>query len=409
MQEVNTSRDVAASVRRIVIALRALQSSSAGRFVVRVKGRPVVHTRMQSLFNVKFVSELDRSLYEMVMIHATAAEKLGPGGFNRTLELLLEKLDSGRNGINRGKNSALSENPRVADSGDLDAIVERYASAGGPRTTAMVKEAIRLAGFAGRIIVEKTSSSIPSVELIRGYGFDLQQLLPIDVSFVHPRVTCIDGYIESVSELHHLLEAAAAAKEPCVMFLRGMSEDVKHTLKVNYDRGSLRVVPVGVRYDLEGMNTLVDLSIVTGADLVSSLKGDLISNIKFEELPYVDQVTVFRGRVVVTNVKTHHRVNQHVAELRTRREKPEVVIDVGRLLDMRIKSLSPNHVVVRLPDDKDFVTNSQAIDYTLRAVRSIIEHGVTADSQLVVTEIASRVHAERCFRSLSSVGAYVSP
>jgi hypothetical protein len=402
VKEVYSSKEVAEAMHRITATLASIRSHDAGRFVVRVSGRPVIHTRMQSLFNLKFASVLDRTLYELLMTHATAAEKLGPGGFNRSLELLLEKLATGECGNHRPTIS-----PRVATVGDVASIVDRHASAGGLRVAAMVREALLLAGFGGRIIVEKTSSNVPSVELVRGYTFELQQLLPVDVSFVNPRVTCIDGYIESVSEVHHLLEAAASAKEPCIVFLRGASEDVKHTLKVNYDRGSLRVVPVGVRFDLEGMNTLVDLATVTGCDLVSSLKGDLISSIKFELLPYVDQVTVFRGRVVVTNPSTHRKVAEHVSQLRKRRAD-EKIDDVGRLLDMRIKSLSPNHVVIRLPDDKDFVTGSQAIDYALRAVRSAIDYGVTEEGQPVTTELASQVHVSRCLETLSSVGAYLA-
>lgn len=404
MQGAFDSVEVAGSVRRIASGLRSVVSTDAQRFVTAVDGRPTIHTRMQSLFNLKFRNELDRSFYEMVMMHAAAAEKLGPGGFNRCLELLLEKLDGHEGVVQPQKNG--HPLPRHAMTSDVTRTVSRYSLQGGELTSAILSRALQLAGFGGRIIVEKTTSIVPSVELIRGYTFELQQLLPVDVSFTRPRVGCIDGYVESVSEIHHFLEAASGAREPCVLFLRGLSEDVKHTLKVNYDRGSLRVIPLGAQFDLEGMNTLNDLSVVTGADLVSSLKGDLISSIKFEDLPVVDQVTVFRGRTVVTTSRTKDRVAGHVSELRKRRAEQEVD-DVARLLDKRIKSLSPNHVVIRLPDDRDFVVRSQAIDYALRAVKSIIDRGVTADGDPITTEMAARVHADRCFRSMSTVGAYL--
>lgn len=271
----------------------------------------------------------------------------------------------------------------------------------------MLQRALELAGHGGRVILEKTHSSTPSVELVRGYTFDLEAILPLDASFVRPRAFCIDGFVEEVSEIHHLLEAAAEAREPCVLFVRGISDDVKHTLKTNYDRGSLRVLPLGAKFDLEGMNTLVDLAIVTGADLVSSLKGDLISSIKFHEAPYVDQVTVFKGRCIVANAPTHANVAAHVANLRTRRQE-EKIEDKGWLLDKRIKSLSPNHVIIRLPGDKDFVTSSQAIDNALRAIKSAVDFGVTETGDLVATEMAARVHADRCVRTLLDLGACLS-
>jgi len=369
-----------------------------------VSDHPAIHTRLQSLFNVKFVSALDRAIYELILIHATSAERLGPGGFTRCIDLLLEKSVSTTSSSIHEKN--VMPCAMVPSSEDVTNIVTKYTTICEKRTAAMLNEAIRLAGFGGRIVIEKTSSSTPSVELIRGYTFDLTQILPLDVNFIKPRVVCIDGYIEDVAEIHHLLEGASEAKEPCMMFVRGMSDDVKHTLKVNYDRGSLRIIPIAVRFDLEGMNTLVDLAVTTGCDLVSSLKGDLISNIKFNELPYVEQCLAFHNRVVVTNTATHKAVNSHISQLRKRREE-ERVEDVGTLLDKRIKTLSPNHVVIRLPNDKDFVINSQAIDYALRAVRSMVDYGCIETGDLVTTEVAAMVHAKKCIETLRSLGAFL--
>lgn len=406
MKEVNLDRDIAASLRRVVTWLSSLDKRSVETVVARVRGKPVIHTQMQALFNARFSHPLDRTLYEMVMLHATAAEKLGPGGFTRCVTLLLEKLTS----LERSKPYVVSGAilPTVPTRLDLQRTIERHAGRGGAKLVAMLQQAVELTGFGGKIIIEKTSSTVPSVELVRGYTFDLKQLLPIDVSFVRPRIVCIDGYVESVSEVHHLLEGAAEAKEPCMLFLRGMADEVKHTLKVNYDRGSLRVVPISVQFDLEGMNTLADISVVSGCDLISSLKGDLISSVQFTALSKVDQCTAFRGRVVITNTVTHRAVNDHVSQLKKRREE-EHVDDVARLLDKRIRSLSPNHVILRLPDNKDFVTHSQAVDYSLRAVRSMIDHGVTSDGDPVATELAAQTYAQRCFVSLANLGAVIYP
>jgi hypothetical protein len=410
VQEVYTSSDVAESLKRIRSRVESLRDKPL--FLTTTPGKLVVHSRMQALFNLQFSNGLDKSIYEIIMAHALAAEKLGPGGFDRCIELLFEKLVGLVSGYPLERDTRKTKGngwavPRVAASQDLDRIVSTYVRRAGHRTSAMLKEALDLAGFAGRIVIEKTQAPMLSVELVRGYTFELQRLLAFNVSFTRPRVFCIDGYVESVAEVHHLLEAAAEAKEPCVVFVRGVSDDVKHTLKVNYDRGSLRMIPVGVKFDLEGMNTLVDLSVIAGCDLVSSLKGDLISSIKFHEAPYVEQVTVYDDHVIVVNSSTYQRVTSHVAELRKRRVD-EQIDDKGRLLDKRLKSLSPNHVVVRLPDDKDFVNVSQAIDYALRATKSMVDYGVTADGGLVATELAAYVHAERCYTTLVGLGCLVT-
>lgn len=400
IMEVYTSEDIERGLRHVNASIQDLVQRDARCIITRVHGKPVIHSSMQVIFNLKHPNLVERKIHELVMTHAMAAEKLGPGGFRRLLELLPNYIS----GQCEGTNQVIPYHPSRQD---LDRVVAQYSTLGKSKIVAMIHQALHLGGFGGCIIVEKTSSLVPSVELVRGYTFDLQQILPIDFSFIKPRVVCIDGHVEEVAELHHLLESAASAREPCVLFIRGVSEDVKHTLKVNYDRGSLRVVPVGVRFDFEGMNTLVDIAMVTGGDLVSSLKGDLISNIKFEEIPCVEQVTMFHGKVVIIVPRARKAIVDHVAHLRQRRAE-ELIDDKASLLDKRIRSLSPNHVVIRLPDDKDFVINSQAIDYTLRAVRSAIEHGIDNDGNLVATELAARYHAQQCVRSLLTLGCVLS-
>ena len=90
----------------------------------------------------------------------------------------------------------------------------------------------------------------------------------------------------------------------------------------------------------------------------------------------------------------------------------EKVDDVAHLFDVRIKALSPNHVVIRLSDDKDFVTAAQSIDYALRAVKSLVDHGsiiVGGKQTLTTTAIAAEVHSSRCYATLASLGAMITP
>lgn len=390
--EVSFHSEIDASLRHVQDFLDRLGDENVKQVFTDSKEH-FVQTYMQVLFRLKFPRHLQKTLYEILLTHAAATEKLGPGGFRRFFELMKDSSVS----ISEIGSAFL---PSLES---LTKIVDLHTNLGDRTTSEMVKQAIRLAGFGGKIIVEKTQAIIPSVELVCGYTFDLTSALLIDCNFLRPRVVCIDGYIENVSELHHLLEASAASKEPCVLFVRGMSDDVKHTLKVNYDRGSLRVVPMIVKFDLEGMNTLVDLAVVSGSDLISSLKGDLISSIDYASLKRVDQITVFRGRTVVTATTTKKSVLTHVTNLRNRRNDQKIE-DVGSLLDKRIKSLSPNHVVIRVPDDNAFVKRSQAIDYALRALKSAIEFGVDGNNALVATELAARHHAKRCKATLDSIG-----
>ena len=105
----------------------------------------------------------------------------------------------------------------------------------------------------------------------------MKKLLKDDNLFLRDaRIACIDGYVESVSELHLLLEELSEAKVPCFLFVRGMSEDVLHTIKTNNDRKTLMVFPYIVPFDLDSVNTIVDIAVSAGTDVLSNLKSDKI-------------------------------------------------------------------------------------------------------------------------------------
>lgn len=411
MDHVYLKPDIDRAIADVAARLHDIVRNVTDRVLVATRSSVLVHTRLQALFNLRFSDPTRRAVHEVIMTHAHAAERLGPGAFDICVERLLEKLSGQRMGFNHviddvTTSDILGAGTIPASWDDVRWLLEEHLTGLEPAVKQMLLQALSLAGFAGRIIVEK-SRSVPSVELVRGYTFEHLPVWPLSTRYESPRVVCIDGYVESVSELHHLLEAAAVTKDQVVVFLRGMSDDVKHTLKVNNDRGSLCVVPIVVQFDLQGINSLNDVSIACGANLVSSTKGDLISSIDLLSAPRVGSIMVHGDKVVITNVASARAVTAHVGELRRRRED-EQLADVGRLLDLRIRSLSPNHVIVRFVDDSSFVRSAQAVDYALRAVRSLVDHGmVPGRRSLVSTVLAAETYSSRCVLSLMSMGAQV--
>lgn len=413
MHQVYHRDDVEGALYRVAAHIGQLRENVKDRVLVARPDGLVVHTRLQVIFGLRFDDPIEQSIHEIVVTHAHAAEVLGPGGFDLCIERLLEKIGR-RNGCStpdptRTTVSDIVGAGAAAPGGsDLAWVLGEHMAGSDVRTRSMLQRALHLAGFAGRIIVERARSK-PSVELVRGYTFDLTPGWPLSAKFERPRVVCIDGFVEAVSELHHLLEEAAESREPLLLFVRGLSDDVKNTLKVNYDRGSLRVVPIIAKFDIEGINVLNDVAAASGADLVSSNKGDLISSVRLVGAPRLDEAIVHFNKVVVTSTASRRAVEAHVAFLRKKRRE-EKVDDVAKLFDARIKSLSPNHVVVRLPDDKDYVVAAQSIDYALRAVRSLVDHGtveVGGKKLLTATAIAAEVHSARCFDTLVALGAVV--
>jgi len=213
-------------------------------------------------------------------------------------------------------------------------------------------------------VIERTGfNTIVSVESWEGWNskidvwssFDFEAYLPEAFQLMtkiqrwntdESDVLTIDGIIETVGEIHHLLERYSTNKKKLCIIARGFSEEVIATLATNFLRKTLVCVPVIIPSNLNTINSLKDISIVAGADMISSLKGDLISNIKQEQIARVQYLDIDSRKILIKNSNQILKVHNHIQELR--RKMDEESEDVKKLLEKRILSLSPQSASISI-------------------------------------------------------------
>jgi len=364
------------------------------------KNKILFKTDIQTCINYKFNDELESSIKKILIEHAYKAEKISPGGFSKTISFsnLIFKNQ------NTTENVESVFHPKIDDLKDLIHLFCKDEN-----ISSLCFEAIKLAGYGGKISIEKSLNSSKSIELIDGYTFkhDPIGLQPIKVK--KPRVICIDGYIESVSEINLFFEGAVQLKHPVILISRGMHDDVLNTIKINRDRGSMVIYPVKIAFDLHGINVISDISTVIGIPPVSCNLGQLISSTKIEDSIEVDEVAILGDVLTIKNSKTRYSVNLHLKNLIEKRSSSETTVE--DLLTARIKSLSGNCVIIRLPDDSKYVTTSQMIDYVLRSVKSMLDFGVFFKDDkinLYGSYKFSKELAEKFCSLVKNIYAYVS-
>ncbi len=369
----------------------------------------IIKTKLQALFGFKFDNKLDSAIYEMILSHSFKAEQQGPGSFDLCLELIVRMILDDYKISNQLLNDVVSKGATLPTETDIDWLFSTYCSNSDQKLISSLRHALNMSGFGGTVMLEKSFNDIQSIELKNGYTFKVKPSFALNAKFRDVKIVTMDAYVEGVHELSVFLEDAAQTKTPALLFARGFSDDVVHTLKVNYDRGSLKVIPIIVEFSLPGMNTLADISVVSFSDLISTTKGDLVSTAKFSLSPTIQCADVFSDHVVLYSTASNNQVMTHVKHLRDRREL-ENSDDIASLLDDRIRSLSPKHVVFRISNDKNFVKNSQTVDYVLRAYRSLLLHGTIVHENkkyLNSTFIAANLYANKCVKNFYDLGAAI--
>lgn len=353
---------------------------------------------------------LESTIKEIIVSHSSDSEKIGPGGFLLCLKRIRDGLCTSVSDVRLKSESdiqAIKEFVRHVTMNDVKTYIDTFSR--DEIVKRLIQISIDMSGFKGRISLETSESNYWSVESIRGYTFKIKPLFDAVGTFHEPRVSLIDGMIESVSEAYHLFSLSSETKEPMMLFTRGMHPDVLNTLRVNYDRNTLRIVPFKVEFDVEGLNTLNDISVIAGGGLTSSLKGELISTIKYESLPRVDKSSVTRDSVTLVSSKTRKSVSEHMNELlRRRTEKGNEFVE--NLYDKRLRTLTSDYVSVRIPKAIDESTVKFSLDRVLRSVKSSMEHGVVEIDGVTLptmTYLSSIALSLKCLETIDRLGAVI--
>ena len=351
--------------RGLAAAVEALSDDFA---VAGFDGSVVPLGRVGTLGNARVPIGLDGAAahaFALCVEHARLSEIRGPGSSEAVLRVCSATLRSpsappaelvGRRCIRR----------------DVAALVA--VALGGE--SADFEAALELAG-ASRCTVDRRPGRADSVELARGYEF-VHASKPADRRAVlrRPRVLVVDGYVESASEAHRVLDGCSRAGDALLVCCRGSSDDVAHTVAVNRARGTLQAYVLTFPYDLDDANTLVDVATLLGDDVVSSLKGQLISTVDPSALPRVDEAVLLGDRLELHDRFAEARAERHRATLLERLLEPGNSSS-REMLEPRIRRLAGTRATVRLRGTLDHVARCDRWDQAFRivqaAARGVIE------------------------------------
>jgi len=267
-----------------------------------------------------------------------------------------------------------------ADSSQIENLIDQVTD--DLYMASAVKEAIKLAGIEGNIVLEEHDQPNTIVELQFGYNFKLYPFKGLIPAFgtwtrTNAKVLLVDGMVEKVSELDKVLSKSFETKMPLVFVAQGFSEEVIATIHANNTRGSFDIMPIRLEQSLEALNMLNDIAVVSGCDVVSTLKGELLTYINYDDLPVVDKVSLTEKILTIHNNKTRGNVIAHLNYLDTRRKDQADSTKISDLTDLttkRIQNLLAHIVKISIP--RTSANRFKAcVDNAIRACRTAYTYG----------------------------------
>ncbi len=246
----------------------------------------------------------------------------------------------------------------------------------------VIWEAVNLAGLEGKVYIENGKQENYLIEQKLGYYFKVNPyrffLKQNDKWEAKDcKVILIDGVIEDTSEIEHILIKSCETKIPLMILAQGFSEEVVATLKANEERGNFDCIAIRVMPDLESINIISDIAKCCNTMPITSLKGDRLCFVNYDDIPVVDKIRCNRVELVIENKNSGSAVASQLRYLVDKRQN-ESVEDIVNLLDKRIRSLVANTVVVHLPNMAANQIDDVRVklDNGLRAVKSVLNYGI---------------------------------
>ncbi len=164
------------------------------------------------------------------------------------------------------------------------------------------------------------------------------------------KLVIIDGFIESVGELHHFLHSAAETKIPHVIFCFGMSDEVKHTIITNNGKGITEIFPVVMSLDSETANILNDFAILHNANVISALMGQTISQAVRNDLQSGNKIIFFKDKIIVSPLCDQIAIVNHRKFLLKRINEAPPETDTKPIIN-RLKNFSSKSTKIYIPND----------------------------------------------------------
>ena len=201
--------------------------------------------------------------------------------------------------------------------------------------------------------IERTTITLEDMYFFDAKPSDIfvQQSGMTGFELLDPSIFTIDGFIESTSEIDNIMRESFGSGKPAMIIARGFAGDVSNTLAHNYVHGKLRVIPVEVRYDEIGANSLIDISKVAGSKFINSLRGDLISTAGFEDSGTCSKASISKGKLGLRSKQDQNSLLTKVIarqRLKLMKKMNTSPTAAREILESRIKSLTPKSCTVHI-------------------------------------------------------------
>lgn len=282
----------------------------------------------------------------------------------------------------------------------------------------LVERTLEVFRSGDQVVVEKNMIRGTTIEKKQGYIYDN---VTISSSFCHPvgwkrndvNVILIDGIIESVGEIHHLLEKAHETGESYLVICTGILPEPLNVIQTNFARKTVDVIVGTVDSNEFGIQTMVDMGTCCLTEPISAMKGETISQVSRREIKKVNRIEAYPKKLTIINPQAKNSTDELLHDVMFRSESNT---DIAHLFQKRVKSLISSTVKVSIGRD-DIDRNKslvEEVDLFFRTSPMSLKWGFVKKSDLAMLPndllglLFGRTNVQPTHRIKKSLETYLS-
>jgi chaperonin GroEL len=266
----------------------------------------------------------------------------------------------------------------------------------------MVADAVERVGADGVISVEEAKGTETTLEVVEGMQFDRGYLSPYFVTDPARMMAILeDAYVlvserkvTAMNDLLPVLEAIARQQKPLLLVIDDVEGEALATLVVNKLRGTLSCCAVKAPgFGDRRKEMLKDLSVLTGARVISEELGSKLEDVTLTDLGRVRRAEIDKDRtVLISAAGPTEAVKARIAEIRAQIEKATSDYDKEKLKE-RLARLAGGVAVIRVGalTESELKKRKEAFDDAISATRAALAEGIVPGAGLALLRAADAV------------------
>jgi chaperonin GroEL len=251
----------------------------------------------------------------------------------------------------------------------------------------LIAEAMEKVGKDGVITVEEAKGLETTLETVDGTQFDRGYLSPYFVTDAEKMEAILeDGYIllhdkkiSSMKELLPILEKVVQSGKQLLIVGEDLEGDALATLVVNKLRGTLKVVGVKAPgFGDRRKETLRDIAVLTGGQVISEEVGLKLENATLEDLGQAKRIVVDKENTTIVGGKGKpDDIKGRINEIKVAIEKSTSDYDREKLQE-RLAKLAGGVAIINVgaATETEMKEKKARVEDALHATRAAVEEGI---------------------------------